>query len=90
MISYVCIVDVGKVTVVTSINRIANMEAKLPGLIQDDTHVPYCHSENLPQSYDIALDNKPIYYCSHQIPLEKDKVYEFLITDESPFEPLMA
>lgn len=80
------ILDIGKTPKITAINRIANMEAMLPGLTQNDSMVPYCHADGLPQTYDIALDNKPIYHCSHQVPLPKDKVVDILIIDDTANE----
>lgn len=80
---FCCIVDIGRTPKITAINRISNIEASIPGLTQDDSHIPYCHAGNLTENFDIALDNKPIYHCSHQVPLEKDKVYEIFIIDET-------
>lgn len=78
--------DILSVAKVATINRIANAPSPVPGLVQDDSNVGYCNSNNLPEKYDIAKDNRTIYHCTHFIPLEFDEVYEFLLTDETTDE----
>lgn len=79
---FVCL-DIDDLAKVATINRIANMAPSVPGLIQDDSHIQYCNSDNLPKSYEKGCDNRTVYYCSHRIELEKDKIYEFLIIDDT-------
>lgn len=59
------------------------MPGPVPGLIQDDSHVRYCNADELPEKYDVAPDGQIIYHCPHLIPLELDKVYEFILLDNT-------
>lgn len=78
--------DVLSVAKVAIINRIANTPSSVPGLVQDDSNVRYCNSNDLPEKYDIDKDNKTIYHCTHLIPLELDEIYEFLLIDDTTDE----
>lgn len=78
--------DVLSVAKVATINRIANAASSVPGLVQNDSNVRYCNANNLPDKYDLAKDNRTIYHCTHLIPLELDKVYEFLLIDDTTDE----
>ena len=78
--------DVESAAKVATINRIASSMAPVPGLVQDDSIVNYCNADKLPGWHELAIDEKPVYHCPHQIQLEKDKVYEFLLIDETPSE----
>lgn len=78
--------DVLSVAKVATINRIANSPSSVPGLIQDDSNVRYCNANDLSKEYNTALDNHTVYHCTHLIPLELDKVYEFLLIDDTTDE----
>lgn len=71
---------------VATINRIANSLSSVPGLIQDDSNVRYCNANDLSEKYNTALDNHTVYHCTHLIPLKLDKVYEFLLIDDTTDE----
>lgn len=64
-----------------TINRIVHVPAAVPGLTQNDSSVEYCNAEKLPNKWDIATDNQPVYLCSHQIELELGKAYDVLMVD---------
>lgn len=78
--------DVFSFANVATINRIANSQSPVPGLVQDDSNVGYCNASNLPEKSDLARDNKAVYHCPHRIELELDKVYEFLLIDDTTYE----
>lgn len=80
--------DVDNLAKVATINRIANAQSPVPGLIQNDSNVRYCDANNLPEKYEMALDGQPVYHCPHLIELELDKVYEFLLIDDTTTEPV--
>lgn len=63
-------------------NRIANVQPSVPGLIQDDSHVSYCNADKLPKICDIAMDNRTVCQCSHLIELDLGQVYEFLLVNK--------
>lgn len=84
MLYIIYFLDVLSVAKVATINRIANSPSSVPGLIQDDSSVRYCNANDLTKKFNIALDNHTtVYHCTHLIPLELDKVYEFLLTDDT-------
>lgn len=82
------LLDVDTDAKIATINRIANAKSPVPGLVQDDSSVHYCNANNLPQKFDMALDNQTVYFCPHLIHLELDKVYEILLIDDTPDEPV--
>lgn len=64
------------------INRISSTNTPVPGLLQDDSNVPYCNAENLPNNYDIDIvTGDRVYYCPHSIQLEFGQLYEFVLMD---------
>lgn len=75
--------DILNIPKVATVNRISHKFGPVPGLVQDDSNVAYCNAGNLPDKYDIAKDNRSVYHCSHRIELELDKVYEFLLIDDT-------
>lgn len=62
-------------------NRIANVPSPVPGLIQDDATVSYCNADKLPETCDIAMDNRTVCRCTHLIELELGEIYEFLLVN---------
>lgn len=62
------------------------MPSPVPGLVQDDSNVGYCNADNLPKPTGIALDNSTFYHCPHLISLELNKVYEFVLIDDTTDE----
>lgn len=59
----------------------------IPGLVQDDSHVNYCNADNLSESSRIKVTNDfSFYHCPHRIELELDKLYEFLLIDDTTDE----
>ena len=67
---------------VSMINRIANVPASVPGLLQDDSHVPYCNADKLPDFSDKDIETgDPVYYCPHLIQLELGEIYEIVLLD---------
>lgn len=68
---------------VSMFNKISSTHPPVPGLIQNDSAVPYCNANNLPEVGDIDdLVGEPIYYCPHLIELELGKVYELILLDD--------
>lgn len=63
---------------VTTINYIASKHSPVPGLIQDDSFVPYCNANNLPSK----CDRNSVCHCPHAIQLELCKTYEFVLIDD--------
>lgn len=61
-----------------SINNITNEPSPVPGLIQDDTDVPYCNVNNLPE----YCNATSVCQCPHLVHLELCKVYEFILLDD--------
>lgn len=76
-------IDIVDQVKVGAINRIAYAGTSVPGLVQNDSMIPYCNADNLPDLHDIGADNKKVYYCPHRIELELHKVYEFLLIDDT-------
>lgn len=66
---------------IPTVNSIAYMPGPVPGLTQDDTNVRYCNADNLPQTFNVAPNGRPVYHCPHLISLKLDKVYEFILFD---------
>lgn len=75
--------DVINSVVIPTINNIAYAPGPVPGVAQDDSNVRYCHANNWPEKYDIAPNGQIIYHCPHLIPLKLDKVYEFILLDNT-------
>ena len=71
------------VAMVSMINKIANMHPSVPGLLQDDSHVPYCNADKLPahSDKDIPTGDR-VYYCPHMIQLELGELYEITLLDD--------
>lgn len=68
---------------VSMINKIAYMQTPIPGLLQDDSDVPYCNADNLPTHSDKDMPTgSPVYYCPHMIDLELGELYEFTLLDD--------
>lgn len=64
------------------INRISSTNTPVPGLLQDDSNVPYCNAENLPHKNDADIvTGDPVYYCPHQIQLQLGQLYEIVLVD---------
>lgn len=66
----------------------------MPGLLQDDSHIPYCNADELPNG-DKDEDGEPVHYCPHLIQLELGELYEITLLDHerkynSNFEILIS
>lgn len=73
----------GELAMVSMMNNIASTHSPVPGLLQDDSAVPYCNANNLPETFDKDIPNgNPVYYCPHLIELELGEVYEILLLDD--------
>lgn len=68
---------IGRTPTIDIINKISNVLPPIPGLIQDDSNIPYCSESNLPEN----CENQTACYCHHLIQLELCRVYELLIID---------
>lgn len=68
----------GDLAKVGLINGIANTGYVMPGLSQDDSDIPYCNADHLPNHCDSTYS---ICHCSHLVKLKLCEVYEFLLTD---------
>lgn len=65
------------------INKIVNVGTPQPGLVQDDSNVPYCSADNLPNKHDTDMPSgEPVYYCPHLVQLELGELYEITILDD--------
>lgn len=62
------------------------MPTSMPGLIDDDSNIDYCNADHLPEPCGLTFDNRKFYCCPHLISLEMDKVYEFLLIDDTTDE----
>lgn len=68
---------------VSMINKISSMNTPVPGLVQDDSDIPYCNANHLPQNHDNDIvTGAPVYYCPHAIQLELDELYEVVLIDD--------
>lgn len=68
---------------VSMVNKIASMMTPVPGLVQDDSDVPYCNATNLPKEHDKDIvTGEPVYYCPHAIQLELGQLYEIILIDD--------
>lgn len=67
---------------VSMINKIVHMHTPVPALLQDDSHIPYCNADQLPEPSDNDMPTgDPVYYCPHMIHLELGEHYEFTLLD---------
>lgn len=62
---------------VSTMNGIANAQSSVPRLTQDDSNVPYCNADKLPEH---CFDQISC-HCSHLVELELCEVYEFQLID---------
>lgn len=68
---------------VSMTNKISSTHSPVPGLLQDDSKVPYCNAQHLPDEYDIDIvTGGRVYYCPHSIDLELKKLYEIVLIDD--------
>lgn len=73
----------GDLAMVSMMNNIASTHPPVPGLLQDDSNVPYCNANNLPDDCDKDIENgNPVCYCPHLIQLDIGEVYELLLLDD--------
>lgn len=59
------------------------MPPPVPPVIQDDSTVHYCNADHLPEAFGRTMNNQSFYHCPHRIELELNKVYEFLLIDDT-------
>lgn len=65
-------------------NKISSTHTPVPGLLQNDSNVPYCNAENLPNEYDNDIvTGGRVYYCPHSIQLELGELYEIVLIDDN-------
>lgn len=68
---------------ISMINRISSTNTPVPGLLQDDSNVPYCNADKLPPHSDRDIETgDPVYYCPHMIELELGELYEITLLDD--------
>lgn len=67
----------GGFVMVSTMNGIANAQSSVPRLTQDDSNVPYCSADKLPE----YCFDKISCHCSHLVELELCEVYEFQLID---------
>lgn len=63
-------------------NKISSLNTPVPGLLQDDSNVPYCNADKLPAHSDKDIvTGGPVFYCPHLIQLELGELYEIVLLD---------